>query len=100
MPTYAFECKDCAERWIEWQSINIKQEAHTSCCSKCGKQCTNVAFGGSGFQFSGRLLNKQLTDFPDYANKINREADKDAKEMEKTHDAYIKEMREKEANGN
>lgn len=96
MPTYAFKCKDCNEKWTEQQSINIKQNNHISKCPKCGKECKNIAFGGTGFQFSGRLLNKQLTDFPDYANKISREADKEAEEMEKYHDAYIKEMKQKD----
>ncbi len=96
MPTYAFKCSKCNKKWTEQQSINIKQESHVSICPKCGEACKNIAFGGSGFQFSGRFLNKQLTDFPDYANKINRQADKDAEEMEKCHDAYVEEIRKKE----
>jgi putative FmdB family regulatory protein len=98
MPTYEFKCVNCNEKWTEQQSINIKQTAHTSKCPKCTRECENIAFGGTGFQFSGRLLNNQLTDFPDYANKINRGAEKDAKEMEKYHDAYIREhMKKKES---
>lgn len=97
MPTYLFVCPDCEERWTEQQSIKIKQDAHVSKCPKCKRECENSAFGGSGFQFSGRLLNKQLTDFPDYANKINRQAEEEAEKMEKAHDAYVKEMKRKDA---
>jgi len=97
MPTYVFKCEDCNEHWEEHQSIT---DVHISNCPKCKKECENMAFGGSGFQFSGRLLNKQLTDFPDYANKITRDADKDAADMEKTYDAYVEETLKKEKKEN
>lgn len=92
-----FKCPDCDIQWTEQQSINIQQKAHVANCSKCGRTCENVAFGGSGFQFAGRLLNKQLTDFPDYANKINRQANEEAQDMEKHHDAYVEERMRKES---
>jgi len=66
-------------------------ETHTSKCPKCGKICENSAFGGTGFQFAGRQCNKQLHGFPDYENKVNKDAFKEGKEMEKMHDQYIKE---------
>lgn len=95
MPTYRFKCGDCQISWEEAQPADLNTEPVSS-CPRCKKECLNTAFGGSGFQFAGRMCNKQLTDFPDYANKINKEAQKDAQEMEKYHDAYIEERLKKE----
>lgn len=64
---------------------------HTSKCLKCNKECKNIALGGTGFQFAGRSMNKQLEGFPDYTAKINRDAMKDADQMEKIHDAKQRE---------
>jgi len=64
---------------------------HTSKCSKCNKECQNIALGGTGFQFAGRHMNQQLGGFPDYTDKVNRGAMEDAKQMEKIHDAKHRE---------
>jgi len=87
MPTYKFYCDQCDEEWTERQSLLFNGSEHTSKCPKCEKECINIAVGGTGFQFSGRHLNKQLHGFPDYENKVNKGAEEDAEQMEKIHDA-------------
>lgn len=91
MPTYKFYCDECNEEWTERQSLLLDRSEHVSECSKCGKTCQNIAVGGTGFQFAGRCMNKQLGDFPDYTNKVNSEAMQDAEQMEKIHDAKQRE---------
>lgn len=93
MPTYEFRCDSCNITWTESQIIN---QEHLSKCSKCQKEYKNVAFGGTGFQFAGRLLNNQLHGFPDYENKVNKEGDKEAEKMEREHDNYLEEGLRKE----
>lgn len=87
MPTYKFYCDKCNEEWTERQSLLLDGSDHTSRCSKCGKECKNIAIGGTGFQFSGKHLNKQLRGFPDYTSKVNRGAEEDAKQAEQIYDA-------------
>jgi len=94
MPTYEFRCDKCNKSWSEQQSMN---QEHLSKCPKCQQECKNIAFGGTGFQFAGRLLNKQLHGFPDYENKTNKKADKEGEEMEKDYDTYVKERLRKES---
>jgi len=93
MPTYKFCCDQCNLTWEEQQTIT---QEHISKCSKCGDSCKNIAFGGTGFQFAGRLLNNQLHGFPDHENKINKEGDKEAEKMEKEYDTYTEEALRKE----
>jgi len=69
---------------------------HTSKCPKCNKECKNIALGGTGFQFAGRYMNKQLEGFPDYTTKVNNDASKDAEQMEKIYDAKQREDLKKE----
>ena len=94
MPTYKFHCEHCNITWEEQQGIN---QDHIKQCLKCSKECKNIAFGGTGFQFAGKLLNNQLHGFPDYENKVNKEADKEAEKMEKEHDVYTEEALRKES---
>jgi len=96
VPTYKFNCADCDKEWTELQGILLDGSEHTSKCPKCSKECQNTALGGSGFQFAGRNMNKQLKGFPDYTNKVNRDAVKDAEQMEKIHDVKQCEDRKKE----
>lgn len=96
MPTYKFHCDSCNESWTELQSLLFDGSDHISVCHICGKKCQNIALGGTGFQFAGRHLNKQLEDFPDYTDKVNKGADKDAKLMEKTYDAKQREDKKKQ----
>ena len=96
MPTYKFHCDKCDEEWTERQTLLLDGQEHTSKCPKCDKECKNTAFGGTGFQFAGRHMNKQLKDFPDYTNNVNQGAAKDAEQMEKIHDAKQCEDRKKE----
>lgn len=96
MPTYKFYCADCNESWTERQSLLLDGSNHVSKCSKCGKECQNAAFGGTGFQFAGRNMNKQLTGFPDYEAKVNKDAEKDADQIEKIHDVKQREDSKKE----
>ena len=96
MPTYKFHCDLCDKSWTELQSLLFDGSDHVSACPKCGKECKNIALGGTGFQFAGKHLNKQLKGFPDYTAKVNEGADKDAKIMEKTHDAKQHEDKKKE----
>lgn len=96
MPTYKFHCVECDKDWTECQPLLLDGSEHTSKCSKCNKVCRNTALGGTGFQFAGRGMNKQLQGFPDYTDKINRDAEKDAEQMEKIHDATHREDRKKE----
>lgn len=91
MPTYKFYCDDCNESWTMRQSLLLDGSDHVAKCPKCDKECKNIALGGSGFQFAGRYMNKQLEDFPDYTNKVNRGAMEDADQMEKIHDAKQRE---------
>lgn len=92
MPTYKFVCTECEQEWAKTQKVD---QVHVDTCAGCGKVCENVAFGGSGFQFAGKSLNKQLTGFPDYAHDVNKQADKEGEEMEKMYDQNLKEkMRE------
>lgn len=96
VPTYKFYCTKCNEKWTERQTLLLDGTEHTSKCPKCDEECRNIALGGTGFQFAGRGMNKQLEGFPDYANKINRGAMEDAEQMEKIHDAKHREDRKKE----
>ena len=96
MPTYKFHCTKCNEKWTERQTLLLDGAEHTSKCPKCDKECRNIALGGTGFQFAGRGMNKQLEGFPDYTNKVNQGAVKDAEQMEKIHDAKQREDRKKE----
>lgn len=96
MPTYKFHCDECNEEWTERQDLLLDGSEHISKCPKCSKECKNTALGGTGFQFAGRHMNKQLGDFPDYTDKVNRGAMKDAEQMEKIHDAKQREDRKKE----
>lgn len=91
MPTYKFQCTECDEEWTERQSLLLEGSEHVSNCPKCGKECENIALGGSGFQFAGRNMNKQLKGFPDYSHKVNQGAEEDAEEMERIHDAKSRE---------
>jgi len=91
MPTYKFKCTDCDIEWTERQSLLLDGSRHTAKCAECGKECQNTALGGTGFQFAGRQMNKQLSDFPDYTNDVNRDASRDAEQMEKIHDAKQRE---------
>lgn len=91
MPTYKFYCDDCDGSWTARQSLLLDGSDHVSDCPKCGKKCQNIALGGTGFQFAGRSMNKQLGDFPDYTAKVNQDAMKDADQMEKIHDAKQRE---------
>jgi len=88
MPTYKFHCDKCNFMWTVQQKVG---ENHIANCSKCGKECKNTSFGGTGFQFAGKHMNKQLHGFPDNEHKTNQGADKDAEEMEKAHDQVMKE---------
>jgi hypothetical protein len=98
VPTYKFYCNVCDEKWTELQGLLLDGTDHVSKCSKCGKVYKNTAIGGTGFQFAGKHMNKQLRDFPDYTNRVNCAAGKDAEQMEKIHDAKQREdlKREKE----
>lgn len=96
MPTYKFHCDECNKEWTERQSLLLDGSDHTSKCPKCKKECQNTALGGSGFQFAGRYMNKQLEGFPDYTDKVNRDAINDADQMEKIHDAKQREDCKKE----
>ncbi|KKK79674.1 hypothetical protein LCGC14_2831120 [marine sediment metagenome] len=95
VPTYKFRC-ECNKEWTERQALSLDGSEHVSKCPKCGKECQNIALGGTGFQFAGRSMNKQLRDFPDYTDKVNRDAMKDADQMEKIHDARQREDSKKE----
>jgi len=96
VPTYKFHCDKCNEDWTELQGILLDGSEHTSKCPKCAKECKNTALGGTGFQFAGRGMNKQLQDFPDYTSKVNQDAVKDAEQMEKIHDVKHREDSKKE----
>jgi len=91
VPTYKFYCKKCNEEWTERQSLLLDGSEHTSKCPKCNTECVNTALGGSGFQFAGRYMNKQLEGFPDYTQRVNQGAIEDAEQMEKIHDAKYRE---------
>ena len=91
VPTYKFHCDKCNEQWTERQTLLSNGSKHTSKCPKCGENCQNTALGGTGFQFAGRHMDKQLQGFPDYTDKVNRGAVKDAEQMEKIHDAKHRE---------
>ena len=91
MPTYKFHCDNCQESWTVLQPLLLDGSTHTSPCPKCNEACENTAFGGSGFQFAGKHMNKRLKGFPDNSSKINRGAAKDAEQMEKIHDAKQRE---------
>ena len=95
MPTYKFQCT-CGNTWTERQALSTDSAKHTAECSKCKNVCENIALGGSGFQFAGRHMNKQLQGFPDYTSKVNREAEAEADQMEKVHDAKQREDVKKE----
>ena len=92
MPTYKFHCSECNEKWTERQPLLMDGAEHTSKCPKCDKECRNIALGGTGFQFAGRGMNKQLEGFPDYTDKINKGAMEDAEQAERVHDARQKEQ--------
>ena len=92
MPTYKFYCKKCNRGWEELQQMN---DSHVSKCKKCGTECENIAFGGQGFRFGGRYMNKRLKGFPDHTAKVNKEADDNAEEMEKHHDQHLREQQRK-----
>ena len=97
MPTYKFHCDECNEEWTERQSLLLDGlSEHISKCPECDKECKNIALGGTGFQFAGRHMNKQLQGFPDYTSKVNQGAVKDAEQMEKIHDAKHREDLKKE----
>jgi len=96
VPTYKFHCDECNKEWTEIQGILLDGTEHMSKCSKCSKECKNTALGGTGFQFAGKHMNKQLEGFPDYTRKINKGATEDAEQMEKIHDARQREDRKKE----
>lgn len=97
MPTYKFYCAECDKGWTERQKLLLNgTTTHTSKCPKCDRECKNTALGGTGFQFAGRGMNKQLGGFPDYTNKVNQGAMKDAEQMEKIHDVKQREDRKKE----
>lgn len=86
MATYRFECKDCGKVWEESRPIQIDPTAD---CPNCLKKCKNIAFGGTGFQFSGKRLNDRLGGFPDHTRKTLDDAAKDTKEFEKANDAVM-----------
>ena len=77
--------------WTERQSLSTDSAEHTAQCPTCKETCKNTAFGGTGFQFTGRHMNKRLRGFPDYTAKVNQSADDDAAQMEKIHDAKQRE---------
>lgn len=90
MPTYKFQCT-CGNQWTERQALSSGSAEHTAECSECNAVCENLALGGTGFQFTGRHMNKRLHDFPDHTNRVNRGADADAEQMEKLHDVKQRE---------
>ena len=91
MPTYKFYCKACDNTWTARQGLSVDKSIHTAKCPECAKECENIALGGTGFQSVGRHMNKQLEGFPDYTNKVNQGAERDAAQMEKIHDAKNRE---------
>ncbi len=50
MPTYEYECKDCGNRFEEFQSIT---SAPLTTCPKCNGSVVRIISGGAGFVFKG-----------------------------------------------
>ena len=89
MASYKFECIDCDITWEEVRPIQIDPMAD---CPKCLKKCKNIAFGGTGFQFSGKQLNDRLGGFPDHTRKTLDDAEKDNREFERSNDSVLGKM--------
>ena len=51
MPTYEYKCRDCGEKFDEFQSIT---DPPVSKCSSCGGPVDRVISGGSGMLFKGK----------------------------------------------
>jgi hypothetical protein len=72
-----------------WEESRPTQINPTADCPNCLKKCNNTAFGGSGFQFSGRQLMDRLRGFPDHTVQTERDADIEAKEFEQANEQMM-----------
>jgi putative FmdB family regulatory protein len=50
MPTYEYKCRDCGEKFDEFQKIN---DPALTRCPSCGGMVDRVISGGSGIMFKG-----------------------------------------------
>jgi len=94
MPTYKFKCSDCKKEWEATQPLLFNGERHKSSCPECEQEVESFPTGGTGVLMKGKRFDKYLEGFPDFTADKNKKADEEGKELERKHDAYIKEQTE------
>jgi putative FmdB family regulatory protein len=72
MPTYEYKCRDCGERFDEFQKIT---DPPLTQCSLCGGGVERIISGGSGVMFKGAGF---------YINDYRSESYKKAAQKEKS----------------
>lgn len=88
MPTYAFYCEACEERWEDFQPISL--DKHESTCPKCGKILPQSWVGVvNGFAFVDRHWNP-VPGFPGNDAKIKKQIKDSNKEIDSILPKYKK----------
>jgi putative FmdB family regulatory protein len=73
MPTYEYKCRDCAEKFDEFQKIT---DPPLTRCPLCGGMVDRLISGGSGIMFKGSGF--YITDYRSASYKKAAESEKSA----------------------
>ena len=71
MPTYEYKCRDCGEKFDEFQKIT---DPPLSKCPSCGGPVDRIISGGMGLLFKGKGF--YITDYRSESYKKAAQADK------------------------
>lgn len=85
MPTYEYKCRDCGEKFDEFQKIN---DLPLSCCPVCGGALDRLISGGLGIMFKGSGF--YVTDYRSASYKKAAESEKSADMSSKASDSKPK----------
>ncbi len=85
MPTYEYKCRDCSERFDEFQKIS---DPPLTRCPFCGGDVDRLISGGSGIMFKGSGF--YITDYRSSSYKKAAESEKSAEVSSKAADSKPK----------
>jgi putative FmdB family regulatory protein len=85
MPTYEYKCRDCGEKFDEFQQIN---DPPLDSCPICGGPVDRLISGGSGVMFKGSGF--YVTDYRSESYKKAAESEKSLEHGSKASDSKPK----------
>ena len=85
MPTYEYKCRDCAEKFDEFQKIT---DPPVTRCPFCGGDVDRLISGGMGIMFKGSGF--YITDYRSPSYKKAEASEKSAESSSKTTDSKPK----------